>query len=325
MTTKIAFSDFWQKFEPETHFLFTLLNENFEVELVLPNENPDILIYSIFGDQHLFINAKIKVFYTGENDVPDFNKCDYAISFQHLSFGPRHLRLPLFATYDSYQQLRQQPHQAGSFDRDFCSFVVSNGHCCDPIRTEFFEKLSKYKKVSSGGKYANNIGGPVDDKFEFLRKFKFNIAFENSMVDGYTTEKIVDAFLCRTVPIYWGNPRINLDFPNDCYIDVNSFKNINDAIEYIIKIDNNQSLYSGFFKTNPIENNSYIEWEKAYIVFFRYIIEKKQQYRTNHGYYGIRRDKEIIKERLYRISTVREHIGRFEQLDRILPKYFKKR
>lgn len=79
-------------------------------------------------------------------------------------------------------------------NRKFCSFVVSNSQFSDPLRKRFFERLCKYKKVDSGGRYLNNIGGPVRDKLAFCRGYKFNIAFENSSVDGYTTEKIMEAY-----------------------------------------------------------------------------------------------------------------------------------
>lgn len=322
MKCKIAFTDFWIGFDPQEHFLYKILQDNFDVVLVEAEENPDILIYSIFGDQNLFIDAKIRVYYTGENDVPDFNKCDYAISFQHINFGCRHLRLPLYATYDSFQKLRTQYFKEGASNREFCSFVVSNGHCCDPIRNEFFEKLSRYKKVSSGGRYANNIGGPVADKHKFLRNFKFNIAFENSMVDGYTTEKIVDAFLGRTVPIYWGNPRVGLDFPKECYVNVLDFKTVSEVIEYIIRIDKDDELYSMFFKKNPLEGNEFLEWETLYIDFFRNIIENGQIHRTKHGYYGIRLERERVKERLFRLTTVKDHLVRFERLEKLKAKIF---
>lgn len=69
-----------------------------------------------------------------------------------------------------------------------------------------FEALKKYKKVNSGGRYLNNIGRAVVDKIQFESRHKFSICFENSSYPGYTTEKIIEAFAAKTIPIYWGNP-----------------------------------------------------------------------------------------------------------------------
>ena len=37
------------------------------------------------------------------------------------------------------------------------------------------------------------------------------IAFENSSFPGYTTEKIFEPMLEGSIPIYWGNPRVDED------------------------------------------------------------------------------------------------------------------
>eukprot|EP00620_Florenciella_sp_RCC1587_P021099 CAMPEP_0182561832 /NCGR_PEP_ID=MMETSP1324-20130603/4262_1 /TAXON_ID=236786 /ORGANISM="Florenciella sp., Strain RCC1587" /LENGTH=60 /DNA_ID=CAMNT_0024774579 /DNA_START=220 /DNA_END=399 /DNA_ORIENTATION=+ len=36
----------------------------------------------------------------------------------------------------------------------------------------------------------------------------FHIAIENVKSNGYFTEKLLDCFLTRTVPLYWGCPNI---------------------------------------------------------------------------------------------------------------------
>ena len=47
--------------------------------------------------------------------------------------------------------------------------------------------------------------GPAE---EGLAPFRYSIVIENSAEPGYFTEKIVDALICRTIPIYWGAPDI---------------------------------------------------------------------------------------------------------------------
>ena len=53
---------------------------------------------------------------------------------------------------------------------------------------------------------------PVASKNEALDSFRFSVAIENSRSAGYFTEKILDCFLTRTVPIYWGDPSIGQAF-----------------------------------------------------------------------------------------------------------------
>ncbi len=54
-----------------------------------------------------------------------------------------------------------------------------------------------------------------EDKAEGLAPYRYSVVIENSRQTGYITEKVIDAFLCRTVPIYWGAPDIGDYFNTD--------------------------------------------------------------------------------------------------------------
>jgi hypothetical protein len=62
---------------------------------------------------------------------------------------------------------------------------------------------------------ADLLGGgyrPFGPKAEGLARYRFTVAIENSRQAGYFTEKLIDAILCRTIPIYWGAPDIAAHF-----------------------------------------------------------------------------------------------------------------
>lgn len=59
-----------------------------------------------------------------------------------------------------------------------------------------------------------NRGNPIlapqpSAKINIHLPFRFSIVIENCQQENYFTEKIVDCFLCKTVPIYWGCPNIS--------------------------------------------------------------------------------------------------------------------
>ncbi|MCP4787491.1 MAG: hypothetical protein GY903_31495 [Fuerstiella sp.] len=49
---------------------------------------------------------------------------------------------------------------------------------------------------------------PLDDKSDGHGPYMASVVIENSREPGYFTEKLIDSFLCRSVPIYWGAPDI---------------------------------------------------------------------------------------------------------------------
>lgn len=265
---KIDFSDFWGGFDKTNNYFYNLLKEEFDVII---SDNPDYLFFSIFGNKHLQYKCK-KIFYTGENIAPPLHYCDYSFSFDYLDDN-RNYRLPHYLLYDGYYELQRPKIINESLaNRKFCNFIVSNGSCQE--RNQFYNELSKYKKVDSGGRFANNIGYAVDNKVKFQSEYKFSIAFENNayrpQFPGYTTEKIMEPMTVNSVPIYWGNPEIKKEFNTKSFINVYDFNSITDVINYIEYLDNNDKKYlellnQPWFNDYKIPESNKIENIKSFL------------------------------------------------------------
>ena len=50
------------------------------------------------------------------------------------------------------------------------------------------------------------LAGAPEAKATAVAPFAVHVAVENVRRPGYFTEKLLDCFLCRTVPVYWGCP-----------------------------------------------------------------------------------------------------------------------
>lgn len=64
--------------------------------------------------------------------------------------------------------------------------------------------------------------GPCDAKHELLSHYKYTIAYENTAYPGYVTEKVIDAIVASSVPVYFGAPDIVLQLPAEAFIDARS-------------------------------------------------------------------------------------------------------
>lgn len=53
-------------------------------------------------------------------------------------------------------------------------------------------------------------GGPFGKKIDFLRDYRFSIVIENRQIADYFSEKLIDAFVTGTVPVYFGCPEQGL-------------------------------------------------------------------------------------------------------------------
>ena len=61
--------------------------------------------------------------------------------------------------------------------------------------------------------------GPVASKHETMSDYTFAITYENMELEGWINEKIFDAFLVGTVPVFRGAPDITDYVPPECFID----------------------------------------------------------------------------------------------------------
>ncbi|EJC12777.1 alpha1,3-fucosyltransferase [Helicobacter pylori Hp P-23] len=239
---KIAVANWWgdeevKEFKKST--LYFILSQHYTITL---HRNPDKPADIVFGNplgsarKILSYQNTKRVFYTGENEVPNFNLFDYAIGFDELDFNNRYLRMPLYydrlhhkaesvndttAPYklkdNSLYTLKKPSHhfkenhpnlcavvnnESDPLKRGFASFVASNPNA--PIRNAFYDALNSIEPVTGGGSVKNTLGYNVKNKSEFLSQYKFNLCFENSQGYGYVTEKSLTLISATPFPFIGG-------------------------------------------------------------------------------------------------------------------------
>ncbi len=77
----------------------------------------------------------------------------------------------------------------------------------------------------------------IEDKWDAIAPYKYHITLENSTYPDYWTEKLADAFLGRSYPIYYGCPNIYDYFPKNALtaIDIDQPEEAIGTIRKIIK------------------------------------------------------------------------------------------
>ena len=262
-TYRLAHTDFWPGFDC-AFFKWLIEKTGNRVQIVPPSNDVDILIYSVFGDEHHKYSCK-KIYWTGENTRPNMSECDIALSFD-FSDNPKNYRFPLYA-YQRWIWAKEGDNWGKMeltldtiFDKkdlsidelykqkpNFCTFI--QGNSTNPFRNEFFTKLNSIKRVDSGGPLLNNIGRIIQwpDKLNFIKDYRFCISFENAKYNGYLTEKIFEPMLMKTVPIYWGSDSANIEFNEDSFINANNMT-IDEIIEKVMWYENNPNEYYELWK-----------------------------------------------------------------------------
>lgn len=69
----------------------------------------------------------------------------------------------------------------------------------------------------------------IEKKEEALSDYKFSLVIENSRQHSYFTEKIIDCFLQKVIPVYWGAPNIDEFFDKNGIVVCSKLEDIKKA------------------------------------------------------------------------------------------------
>jgi hypothetical protein len=243
--------DFIKKISP---YLYILLRKVYSKFKILITQNKPLVPKGNF----------VKLFCGSEHNKPNMEECDWAFSthFEDQMNNARYMRIPLVISNDyqlkdfgipplnkkiNFNKIKQEK-------RKFCNFIYSQEI---PKRNELFKLINNYKRVDSPGRCMTNMP-PIKgnsakqsrlsynwvlDKLDFLKEYKFTIAFENFPGSGWVTEKLTHPMLVNSIPIYVGHEDVSKEFNTKSFINYNDFKNMKEFIDFIIKVDNDDKLY----------------------------------------------------------------------------------
>lgn len=289
-------------FDPKDNLFTWALSQCFD--LIFDAESPDIVLTDNDLDPQIrkYKNSKI-IYYTGEPFLSwsgDIDKNLIHKSICNFDFDDSFFdRVPLCLLYNyeyykngyinDYEFLLRPRQKKNNIPQNFCSFVSrGNGYPSCP-RKYFFDKLGKYKYINSHGSYLNNspqipMGNTLKYenslfKVQCISNYKFNICFENSYgcvrspndltyvsESGYLNEKLYEALLSNTIPIYWGNKNVHKDLNTKCFVNYYDYNDFDLMMEEIIKIDNDDDLFLEYVNQNYVINTDSSIFSKEYIV-----------------------------------------------------------
>lgn len=210
------------------------------------------------------------IFFSGEPDFHYPRSLDnYDIILKNSYNNNNTIDLPLSSVYminNNFIEKLNEVKNIINIPPKFCCFCVSNPKA--QSRIKMFNVINSYKKVDSFGRYNNNVGYNIDayywtqEYLNHLEQYKFIICFENSKSETYITEKIVNAYLTNTIPIYWGTEHVKNLFHEDSMIylnDENNEQSYYDVLQRVIELDNNDSKYLEFVNRRTLNYNYFEE------------------------------------------------------------------
>lgn len=211
-------------------------------------DNYETIIFSdkLFGYADQFPSKFYKIAWTMEPRAYDPEI--YRVLESNIS------NFDLILTWDKYL-LETYPEK--------CEFIPADGLFVDTksiyqksiVKTKNVSHIFSDKKDIAGHKLRHEIAAklkgfdcygrgtkkPLEYKSDALNDYRFSIVIENNRAENYFTEKILDCFACRTIPVYWGAPNIKEFFDPDSIIIFDTVEELENIIPSL-----NNDLYEKF-------------------------------------------------------------------------------
>lgn len=246
--------DFFEYFFQQALGGFEYTNNHYEADLV---------VSSLFGNVQT--NPAKTIMYIGENVRPSYMGYEHSLSFDYDNYNGRNFRLPLWysrlawpgfelrprrqnAQNHGYEPLIDiksltEPRVLDASKKDkFCVMIAGNP---EGLRINLFNSIYQYKPVDG---YGNMFGRALrQSKFDVLPEYKFCLCPENSIYDGYVTEKLIDAYAGGTIPIYSGTMSVDCDFHEGAYLNYMNTKDMHWFVQTIQAIDESAELYEAMY------------------------------------------------------------------------------
>lgn len=174
-------------------------------------------------------NDHVVVYFSSRHFIPYWGtKCNISLMMlEPQGIKPRHyFTLPFF-----YWNFKYILTHSTNILRKCPNGVFFNPHVCttppgDVEKTRNISLIASKKRDLYGHRLRHVVADACRDKLDLygrayksihsksdaLLDYRFSVAIENSRYGGYFTEKILDCFINKTVPIYWGDPEIGRHF-----------------------------------------------------------------------------------------------------------------
>ncbi|MBR6785760.1 MAG: hypothetical protein IKM25_05865, partial [Clostridia bacterium] len=110
------------------------------------------------------------------------------------------------------------------------------------------------------GSFMNNMNNGKKrcswaEKDEYLTASKFTIACDSIAYPGFCTEKIVQPFMQHSIPVYFGNPKIDDYFNTDAFVWCKNEADLSRTLDEVRYLDNNNEAYIEKLMLSPLNDN----------------------------------------------------------------------
>jgi len=238
----IGFIDWYQGFENDSDSILSLFYDAGLSPRLSSVNDADILVCGAYGNQLVndkrLSEDKLVILFTGENICPSYDIHDFSISTRTRSYCGKNVRYPQW--FSELKLGKEEIHfrNYGEFEhrqtrrRDIAISAIYNNST--PEREEMLYLLRQYFGEENVRIFGSQRCGHIN-KLDILAKSIINVCFENSLGEGYVTEKLLHAKIMGCNALYWGDQACAMDFNQEDVFNIRDANTSDDIIEWCRK------------------------------------------------------------------------------------------
>jgi hypothetical protein len=117
---------------------------------------------------------------------------------------------------------------------------------CD--HTAGLDEADMMKRHGVGGGAGGAGGKRQQSKAALSSLYPFYVSFENTIEDGYRTEKVALSLASGVVPVILADPNVVEDLPAGSFVNVHDFATMDDLAKHLRAVASDAARYASYFK-----------------------------------------------------------------------------
>jgi hypothetical protein len=127
-------------------------------------------------------------------------------------------------------------------------------------RAAYVQELERHPEIDRYGRgpdsrpLLDDNGRPA--KLATIARYRFTLAFENSIARDYVTEKFYDPLCVGSVPVYLGAPNVAEHAPAaGSYIEISDFEGPAELAAYLLRVSADEDEYASYlaWRSKPLD------------------------------------------------------------------------
>ena len=219
LSINLGFIDWYDGFNEKNNFIIDLFTKAEINTVCTAMDHADILVAGCYGSNLMqqveLSRDKLVLFVSGENLRPSYDIHDFSLTTEWRGYCGKNVRYPQWYSDLKFEKSAvslaigiDEPFNVSS-KRDYAISAIYNNST--PLREDLISCLRNAFGNENIHIFGSQRSGHVN-KLEILSKSVINLCLENSLGEGYITEKLHHSLIMGCKSVYWGDKFFRNDF-----------------------------------------------------------------------------------------------------------------